>query len=59
MQYPTFILLNKKTQRFYDIIMTTVKHQLSNTKIESINNKIKVLIRKSYKFRNIHIPRLN
>lgn len=50
---PEFVELSKKIRRHYNGIIATVKHQLSNARIESMNNKIKVLIRKSYGFRNI------
>ena len=48
-----FVELSKKIRRHKDAIIATVRHGLSNARIESINNKIKVLIRKSYGFRNI------
>lgn len=48
-----FVELSKKIRRHKEAIITTVKHGLSNARIESTNNKIKVLIRKSYGFRNI------
>ena len=48
-----FVELSKKIRRHKDAIIATVKHELSNARIESTNNKIKVLIRKSYGFRNI------
>lgn len=47
-----FVELSKKIRRHYDAIIATVKHNLSNARIEAMNNKIKVLIRKSYGFRN-------
>ncbi|MDD3026525.1 MAG: ISL3 family transposase [Erysipelotrichaceae bacterium] len=50
---PEFVELNKKIRRHYDAIIATVKHNLSNARIEAMNNKIKVLIRNSYGFRNI------
>lgn len=48
-----FVELSKKIRRHKEAIIATVRHGLSNARIESINNKIKVLIRKSYGFRNI------
>lgn len=48
-----FVELSKKIRRHKDAIIATVRHGLSNVRIESINNKIKALIRKSYGFRNI------
>lgn len=47
-----FVELSRKIRRHYDAIIATVKNKLSNARIESMNNKIKVLIRKSYGFRN-------
>ncbi len=48
-----FVELSKKIRRHKEAIIATVKYGLSNARIESMNNKIKVLIRKSYGFRNI------
>ena len=47
-----FVELSKKIRRHKEAIIATVRHGLSNARIES-TNKIKVLIRKSYGFRNI------
>lgn len=48
-----FVELSKKIRRHKEAIIATVRHGLSNARIESTNNKIKALIRKSYGFRNI------
>lgn len=48
-----FVELSKKIRRHKEAIIATIKHGLSNARIESTNNKIKVLIRKAYGFRNI------
>ena len=48
-----FVELSRKIRRHKEAIIATVKYDLSNARIESMNNKIKVLIRKSYGFRNI------
>ena len=48
-----FVELSRKIRRHKDAIINTVKHGLSNARIESMNNKIKVIIRKAYGFRNI------
>lgn len=45
--------LNRKIRRHKEAIIATVRYGLSNARIESMNNKIKVLIRKSYGFYNI------
>ncbi|HCR69502.1 MAG TPA: hypothetical protein DIV43_10245 [Erysipelotrichaceae bacterium] len=34
-------------------MIATVHHGLSNARIESMNNKIKVMIRKAYEFQNL------
>ena len=34
-------------------LYNTIEQELSNARIESINNKIKLVIRKAYGFRNI------
>ena len=39
--------------RHKEAILATCKYKLSNARIEATNNKIKVLIRKAYGFRNI------
>ena len=33
-------------------ILATAKHKLSNARIEATNNKIKLIIRRAYGFRN-------
>ena len=50
---PVFVELSKKIRRHKEAIIATVRHGLSNARIESMNNKIKVMIRKAYGFRNI------
>ena len=45
--------LSAKIKRNEKYIMLTIKLGMSNARIESINNKIKVIIRRSYGFRNI------
>lgn len=49
----SFVELSKKIRRHKEAIIATVRNELSNARIESMNNKIKILIRKSYGFRNI------
>lgn len=50
---PVFVELSRKIRRHKEAIIATVHHGLSNARIESMNNKIKVMIRKAYGFRNI------
>ena len=42
-----------KIKRHEKNILNTIEQELSNARIESINNKIKLVIRKAYGFRNI------
>lgn len=48
-----FVLLGKKIKRHKSAILSTIKHGLSNARVEAVNNKIKVTIRMGYGFRNI------
>ena len=50
---PEFVDLSKKVRRHRDAIVRAVELNISNARIESINNKIKVCIRMGYGFRNI------
>lgn len=47
------INLNKKIRRHKEHILNTIRLGLSNARIEAINNKIKLIVRKAYGFRNI------
>ena len=38
-----------------DDILNTIRYGMSNARIEATNNKIKLIIRKAYGFRNIKI----
>jgi transposase len=48
-----FVALGRKIKRHKLAILSTIKHGLSNARIEATNNKIKVTIRMGYGFRNI------
>ncbi|GKH49720.1 hypothetical protein CE91St46_08310 [Eubacteriales bacterium] len=50
---PAFRELRLKIKRHFSAIVAAVRHGLSNTRVEAINNKIKLLIRTAYGFRNI------
>ena len=50
---PAFVELQRKIRRNRDYILNTVKLGLSNARIEATNNKIKLIIRIAYGFRNI------
>lgn len=45
--------LAKKVRRNMEFILNTISYGLSNARIEATNNKIKLVIRRSYGFRNI------
>ena len=48
-----FIDLGKKIRRHFENILNTIRLGMSNARIEATNNKIKLIIRKAYGFRNI------
>jgi transposase len=48
-----FVELGKKIKRHKAAILASIKNELSNARIEAVNNKIKVTIRMGYGFRNI------
>lgn len=50
---PEFVELRKKIKRHKEAILASIKNELSNARIEAVNNKIKVTIRMGYGFRNI------
>lgn len=50
---PAFKELYKKIKRHKEHILNTIRLGLSNARIEATNNKIKLIIRKAYGFRNI------
>lgn len=50
---PAFKELYKKIKRHKESILNTIRYKMSNARIEAINNKIKLIIRKAYGFRNI------
>jgi transposase len=51
---PGMIELNKKIRRHKEHILNTIRLRMSNARIEATNNKIKLIVRKAYGFRNIH-----
>ena len=50
---PEFVEFGKKIKRHKEAILSSIKNELSNARIEAVNNKIKVTIRMGYGFRNI------
>lgn len=51
---PAFQELYHKIKRHKEHILNTIRLRMSNARIEAINNKIKLIIRKAYGFRNIN-----
>ena len=50
---PAFVELQRKIRRHREHIINAIRHGVSNARIEALNNKIKLLIRIAYGFRNI------
>jgi transposase len=50
---PEFVELGRKVRRHRGAILDAIRHSLSNARIEAVNNKVKVVIRVAYGFRNI------
>ena len=50
---PAFRELRLKIKRHFKAIVATATHGLSNARIEATNNKIKLIIRRAYGFRNM------
>jgi transposase len=48
-----FVELRSKIKRHKDAILSSIRHRLSNARIEAVNNKIKLTVRAGYGFRNI------
>jgi len=51
---PAFVELSRKIRRHKDHILNTIRPGLSNAGIEATDNRIKLIIRKAYGFRNIN-----
>ena len=49
----SFRELARKIKRNREFILNTISFGLSNARIEATNNKIKLVIRRSYGFRNV------
>ena len=50
---PAFVELQRKIKRHREHIINAIRYGVSNARIEALNNKIKLLIRIAYGFRNI------
>jgi len=48
-----FVELGRKVRRHKAAILASIRHGMTNARIEAINNKIKVTIRMGYGYRNI------
>ena len=48
-----FVELRRKIKRHEEAILSTIERGLSSSKVEALNKKIKVIIKRSYGFRNI------
>lgn len=51
---PAIKELGKKVMRHKEHILNTIRFKMSNARIEATNNKIKLIVRKAYGFRNIN-----
>lgn len=50
---PQFVELQRKIKRHKDAILATIRHGISNARMEAANNKVKLAVRMAYGFRNI------
>ncbi|UNT95843.1 transposase [Allobaculum mucilyticum] len=53
LQNSEFVELSRKIRRHTQSILSTMKYGLSNARIEALNNKIKLIIRRSYGFQDV------
>ena len=49
---PEFLKLREKIKRHKTAILSTIKHGMTNARIEAVNNNIKVTIRMGYGYKN-------
>ena len=49
---PEFVELQRKVRRHMDAIVATAEHGLTNARVEAVNNKIKLIVKMAYGFRN-------
>ena len=45
--------LQRKVKRHLDAIVATARHGLTNARVEAVNNKIKLIVKMAYGFRNV------
>ena len=50
---PTFVELGRKIKRHKEFIMNFIRTGISNARVEANNNKISLLINRSFGFRNL------
>jgi hypothetical protein len=50
---PEFVELQKKIARHLDAIVATAENGLTNVRVESVNNKFKVIVRMAYGLRSL------
>ena len=50
---PQFVELQRKIKRHKDAILATIRHGISNARMEATNNKVKLAVRIAYGFRNV------
>ena len=50
---PEFVELQRKVRRHMDAIVATATHGLTNARVEAVNNKIKLIVKMAYGFRNV------
>ena len=49
---PEFVELQRKVKRHMGAIVATATHGLTNARVEAVNNKIKLIVKMAYGFRN-------
>ena len=50
---PAFTKLARSVKKFRDVILNAIAHRLSNSRIESVNAKIRLITRIAYGFKNV------
>ena len=50
---PQFVELQRKIKRHKDAILATIRHGISNARMEATNNKVKPAVQMAYGFRNV------
>lgn len=50
---PEFVDLQRKVERHMDAIVATATHGLANARVEAVNNKIKLIVKMAYGFKDL------